>query len=894
MGIMENIANELTVNGCKKELNMNLKKMGMLQAIAVGCALLVMGGASVLGADALTPETKAKIKALEEASGKVYVRWSPWTVQPMAKYNDLKPDAELEKMRVDYLNLLQEILTLDPNRLATHNDLGEAYLCEGHADLAIPHFEAVLKVQKLTEAEKGNALIGLADAALLKNDKAAAVRYLKELVACGYKPDNNRQNGPNPTMQAQQALYYLDGDGSPKIDDFKLPFYTGAKVFPTAQEAVYKDEFVPLKRVNLVLGKELKASDARVKLLRQKLARFGIESDITNAPQQQSKAGDFIIKINADDKLVPPENPQGYALSVTKSGAIVSGRDKLGTTWGVVSLIQLIDQAKKAIRVCEIHDWPALKNRMSQGQSGPGNLEHTLFTKMNLFRGNTPFSEGRSPLRRMIVNTASEWYAAFGLDFYTTIRSYTMGSGFPLTSERTFALHKEILSEMAAHGGSVYFPYDDARFPLHPEDLKKSGAGANQDAKYLDRLFKAIRKDYPDFRMVFCPPFYFGPDGPARYPEPRDEYLKSIARDLDPAVEVFWTGPRVKGFEKRPDQVKWITDLIGRKPAVSQNAPGRHNLYNYLTDEMPYWSTWHYDGFVNDIGLFDVNTSVTAGPTVIATLADYLWNPKGYDSRRSIRESVAMLYGEKMFGILNPATEEMAKFDKYPYGASGFTPDSTNDVPELERVAKFAQERYDQAMAYNPESMSNMPGYFGAAVAYMKEAAKKAKNPPDYFKTFAKEIGETLALAVKEVGVDKSKGDMYRSPFECQGSKVTGKSPGRVFDLLYGARSQYRQIRFGFECDPFPAGADYELFLCGLSEPNIGKPNVKIRVSVNGKPVFEGECKFQLKDWSVQKIVIPFPDMKRNNQVLIENIEDSDNIYGPPWVGINYVVIKKT
>jgi hypothetical protein len=795
---------------------------------------------------------------------------------------------EVEKLKKENRACSEELVRLRPNNAVYPLALGNVYVREGEADKAAAEFKAALALPDLTPRQQGEALTGLAGVALLKGDRAGAIRACEDLVARNL--NTNQRNQPDWTAEARYALQFLKG---PELDYLKLPYYTGAKAFPTPQQAKYKEDFVPLPSVRLVLGKDIKPDDIRLQLLKTKFGRFGIKI-ADNAP--------FAIKINTEAEPKAPERPEGYALTVTKDAAIINAHDPQGVLWGIVSLIQLVDREKAPkVRMAEILDYPDTACRGFLQDSWKDALEYMLFCKMNtvvsqmglLLTHCDPLIPW-SPLQKEICKEESKAFAAFGLRLYRGIYPWTMFYLLPLSSERTFELHKDLCSESARNGADVYFPYDDARFPLPEADLKAFGAAANMDARYITRLFQTVRKDHPDFRMVFCPPFYWGPDSAASYPEPREPYLKSLGEHLDPAIDVFWTGPRVKGYQKTQAQVQWFTDLTKHKPMIFQNGTGPHNLLSYITDETPGWRTWHYDGFFeNDIAGFLKNAGMGTEAPQTTTLADCLWNVKAYNAAASIRNGVAMLYGKEMFDILDPANKALAYLDKYKYGE--VTPEAATEIPEIERRVALAQAAYNQGLAYNGFSLTNFPGALSrAAFEFCPDAIRNAKNAPDFHKKYAKEIEETRTLAEKEVGVNPAQGDMFKSPVDILGGQILVydfKCPKRFATVIRGRRTAVPRVNIRFECDPFPPAGSYVLHL-SAQDHDAGAP-CKIRLAVNDKTVFEGTNAFARCGWSLQKFTLPFDALKRGNTVTIENMEDSDLISGGPWFMLNYIVLKK-
>ena len=804
-----------------------------------------------------------------------------------ATYIDLLPESTIEKMAPRELACRRELAALNPGNADMRIALADLYIQRGEAAKADAEYAAALAIPNLSDMRQGLALVGRASAALLRKDRAGAVKFLEELASRNL---NTAGRGSiDPAGQAKTALRFLKE--APDLDHMKLPWYTGGKVFPKARQAAYSGTFVPLKAAKLALGGDLKKDDARVKLLKAKLARFGVALD-ERAP--------FTISINADPAPKAPEKPEGYALTVTRNGASINARDKLGLTWGVVSLLQLFNLEKAGeprIQLAEIADYP---DTLYRGCLASANLESALFSKMNviiseneLWLTSPEFGRPRTPLMRETCKAMTETFDAFGMRLYFGICHYTMYPQMPLSSERTFNFHFALLNEIAGAKGHVYFPYDDGRFPLHPADLEKFGSGANMDARYLTRLYQAVKKNHPGFHLIFCPPFYWGPDSAASYPEPREPYLKSLGDLLDPGVEVFWTGPRVKGYEKSPEQVKWLADLIKRKPVIFQNGTGKHNLWSYITDEMPDWKTWHYDGFLDR----DLTGYLKNGGEIpqVNTLADCLWNINGYDAAESIRAAVAMYYGKEMFDIIDPATKAMTRLDKYPY--MEIRPGAAEEADEIARLSAEANAGLDKALAYNREAITGWGGHLVTVIRGSKNLAEAAKKAPNLQAAYGRQIAATREFAAKEAGIDEAKGDIFKSPVDMVGGELFEYEwrmiPKRFAACIRGKASGISTLTTTFECDPFPPSGAYTLYLSGLDDDK--EKGVTLRISVNGTPIFDGVSTFERYAWSMQKFTIPFDTLKRGNKLVIEILDEGLNVRsGPPFFMVNYLVLKKT
>ena len=835
-------------------------------------------------------DPRNKSRALAELSDKVQGgRWDVWSPQYLARYIDLKPEAELAKMEKEYVSLLDQRMAVDSEKPDFLMEYARYHLLTGEdVARAEPVYKKLVALTNLPPQSCAEAWYGLANAALLRGNRAEAMRILNDFAALNL-PDGAGRWQANYVAQLRNTAKVLGGDAM--LDLFQLPLHSGAKAFPHPQQADYTDTFVPVKAIRIELGKGLDMNTPGLRYILPKLKRMGVKVD---------NSAEFALRINSDDTLKAPEKKEGYALKVTKSGASIAGFDNQGVTWGLVSFIQLFDnQSGAKVRICAINDWPDMAVRGFYNTDVNAMIpEMAIYSKMNLIimqGANALHGWGMTPLLEAEMKAMTGILRDFGFQVMYGAFAYTMYPMYPLTSERTFQLHQEVFGKVGALGAGIYFPYDDGRYPLHPQDEKRSKIGANQDPQYLTKLYRALKAKYPSFSMIFCPPFYWGPDAPASYPEDRENYLRSLGEHLDPEILVFWTGPRVKGYQVTPDKVKWFADLIKRKPTYAQNGWGPHNLIQYTADPIYGWKTWHYDGFQQDVHSYLCNSAVGMQAPLICTLADWQWNEKGFDADRSTEAMVGAYYGRDMYSIMRPAVIALARMDKYRYGA--ITPEAVRDIPMLEEIDKIARTALAKAEACNKPALDRLPCYFRQGVGFAEKALSAARNAPDFYKRYQKDIETVREQAKADLGFDPEKGDILRHAVDFSGTQspmVYGfRSPARFGAPFRGMGFQANSARFNFECDPFPPSGAYDLYLSGQYETAKGEPEFQIRILLNGEEVFKGPCGLAVSDWKVAKFTLPFEKLKRGNTVVIESATPGDNQSGPPWLLVNYVMLRK-
>ena len=836
-------------------------------------------------------ERKAKIAALDREAGNYRITscWDAWFKRKWAsdKNSDKPlPQAELDKIADRFIELRRQILELEPRDTNARLEYGEALMfrkryAEAREVLA-PIVESFAQRKMYDPFAAAGAEYHIAETYFAEGNRAKTMEVLKSLVDRGL---NTRKRGKVDWADYGYTAYrFLCGD-VPLTEG--LPIWTGAKAFPEAQKAEYTEKFAALSDVAIKL-EGVKPQDARVKLLVRKLGVRGINAAVGGK-------GAYKVTLALDPKA-KVEKKEGYTLEIGEKGAEVRARDMQGVLWGVVSFIQCLKDGEKSVRICKIEDWPDTARRgFLGGGIWVGCTEFALFCKMNsvTIQGQYPIYYGReTPLNLYQCAELARQFNEFGLELYFSITNYTQGLGWAYCWRGLLPMHIERCSMFAEMGAGVYYPNDDMRYPAHPDDLATGKNPSDFDAEHILKLYTAVKAKYPKFKMICCPPFYWGPDSDAPYPDDRDKYLKSL-RILPPELDLYWTGGQVKGYNKFKRQVKWFTDITGHKPTIFQNGTGPHNLLSYIADETD-WNGWHYPGFFeNDIAAFHKNSHIPTECPQITTLADCLWNVKGYDKRRSVERGVAMLMGEKMYSILAPGIPSLTRFDKYKYGS--LNADILHeDLDELRKHYEIASNCWAKAREYCPNIKY---GSYGAGVSYAAAVLRNAKNPPDFLAKYAEFIGPAKELAEKEMKFSNEKGDLLYLPTDMTGPqmafyKFRNLKEYRFVKFLRGAETQFSKAELKFECDPFPPAGDYELYVCGMDDEVEGINDIEI--AVNGTVVYSGPSGFLPFEYKISKFVVPAKHMTRYNKLTIANKGTGANSNGPPYMAIAYAMLRKT
>ena len=721
----------------------------------------------------------------------------------------------------------------------------------------------------------------LAECLWRRKDRDGAKKLIADIAAMQWP-----KNIPRVCEKARfMHRAWTDPDGD--VDTLNLPHSEDCRPFPTPQEAEYGNAKVSLGRVELNTA-GLKSDDPVTRLLKRKLTRFGTKLE---------KGGTKVeISISPD---APVDKPQGYSLDVKAGRVSIKARTRLGATWGVVSFLQCVDRKTLAICECAIRDWPKLERRGAiEACWYQDFLEVALFQKMSMitvkmFRPECSFIF--SPLERERARMTIKRYRDFDIETYWCAREVAVSPVLPLSAPRTRALHLEWMRCAAMIGANICFLMDDERFFNFPEEDKKAfGTAANMDSKYISSLYREVKSEFPNFHMIFGTPFYFGPDGgldPSWYPEPREDYLRSHREFLDPDIEIYWSGPRVKTGGISPAKVKWFEDLTGRKPVVFYNGDtvGWHGHVPFGAD-IPNFKGGNSPEALDLLAGLQMNFTHYYETSKAGACMDWCWNPDAHDAKTATRRTVEQMEGPGVFEILAAATPSLSYFDKYQYGA----PRSelfSEDLDDLEKRVADAEKAWSDVLAIAKNGGRFVDGFHGCGLYWAKRLRNLRKNPPEWLVKQRDAEMKNTKFAVAEVGYDESRGDQFVPSELMQGGEYnpkqgdrSGRGPRGIKYVKAGT-----EVAMNFRCDDYPPEAPPKLFVVGMAFKAGVFPEIDIEV--NGRVVWHGTAFEVSYFFKPLEVTLPVDALQRSNRLVIRNVSSASEDRRMPM--IHYVVIRK-
>jgi len=307
---------------------------------------------------------------------------------------------------------------------------------------------------------------------------------------------------------------------------------------------------------------------------------------------------------------------------------------------------------------------------------------------------------------------------------------------------------------------------------------------------------------------------------------------------------------------------------------------GEH--YHYPTDPIPAWRNRYDAAFLDGLKFFTLNNR---SPIVNMTLTDFLWNHRAYDPTQSVVEAGKKLVGPDVYPKLVEVCRALEDLDIYGWSPNAAAANNLADVRQ--KTGKLL------ALAQQPALTTPWVGIDGYIARRKQYLERLLKNPN--LKHLTEIDGLVRALAVKEAAAD-SKRDLILTPNNFHLSR-----PARYYKKdadrrhvvwINGARSAVAAMQAAFRLRE-PPETDFELIIAGLDH-ELSAP-CRIRILANGKQVFEGLNPFAKEKWTTHAFPLPGRFLKDNDNTLtITNLEDSDNIAGPPWFMLSYAIIRKT
>ncbi len=147
---------------------------------------------------------------------------------------------------------------------------------------------------------------------------------------------------------------------------------------------------------------------------------------------------------------------------------------------------------------------------------------------------------------------------------------YGIGPGLDIQYGSDAELHHlQARFEQLLRAGCAHFAvlFDD--IPADAGGTAKLGSLAAAQIQVANALRRWTRERLPSARFMFCPTPYCGRMAAAGLGGAG--YLEEVGRGLDPAIDVFWTGPDIISREITATHAREVAAVLRRKPMIWDN-----------------------------------------------------------------------------------------------------------------------------------------------------------------------------------------------------------------------------------------------------------------------------------------------------------------------------------
>ena len=333
-----------------------------------------------------------------------------------------------------------------------------------------------------------------------------------------------------------------------------------------------------------------------------------------------------------------PARAEGYYLKIEKDYMVIAGADERGTYYGVQTLAQLA--ASGSLPVVEITDYPDIPYRgVVEGFYGTPwshearlrQLEFYGRNKMNVYLygpkddpyhstpdWRKPYPPREADQLKQLVAKAKE----NNVIFYWAIHP---GQDIRWNDEdRSLLLQKfESMYGLGIRGFAVFF-----------DDISGEGTKADRQVEllnYIDDHFVKAKKDVAP--LVMCPTEYN-----KSWVNLEGGYLATLGKRLNPGIQIMWTGDKVVETVSK-QTLEFVNPLLQRKAFIWWNYP----VTDYACDHLALGPVYgNSQDIADDMAAFVSNPMEFAEASKIALygIADYVWNMKQYDSKRSWKHAL--------------------------------------------------------------------------------------------------------------------------------------------------------------------------------------------------------------------------------------------------------------
>lgn len=438
-------------------------------------------------------------------------------------------------------------------------------------------------------------------------------------------------------------------------------FMAGA-VQVSADDFDFASQRGEVQRYDRVSGSKLQHTGAAVNPVPHEWTRTGGEINVTRGFRVSDKGGrlgDCIGMLARDDRgirltieygdkqadkaHVRPESG-AYRLEVSPRGVRIVGRDESGAFYGLQTLRQLVEHDPSAVGCCVINDWPSLPRRgVVEGFYGTPWSHEARLGLLDMF--------GRYKLNTYIYGPKDDPYhssphwrkpypdeqAADIRELCVAARQARVNFVWAIHPGRDIRWNKADYDSLLNKFNAMY-DLGVRGFALFFDDIEGEGTDPHRQAQLVNDLtrdFVRVKGDV--LPLMICPTDYS-----QLWANPGEHGTLAVyGRELEPDVDVFWTGAVVCS-DLTPETLEFVDSRIRRPAMYWWNFP----VTDYCRDILLQGPAYGLDSTLTSAEVAGIMSNpmehAEASKPALYGVADYAWNMPAYNALDNWERAMAV------------------------------------------------------------------------------------------------------------------------------------------------------------------------------------------------------------------------------------------------------------